>query len=84
MSMRVQKPFRYTDQDGSVIVSLAGPRLKNGQIDQYDLFISKAVVVKKFKEPFVNADGKQTVNLPSSVSITGNIPLQKRNFVLLF
>lgn len=28
MSMLVQKQFRYTDQDGSVIVSFAGPKVE--------------------------------------------------------
>lgn len=40
---------------------------------QYDLFISKAVAAKAFLEPFVNTKGKQTVNLPPSVSITGKL-----------
>ncbi len=40
---------------------------------QYDLFISKAVASKSFIEPFVNTQGKQTINLPPSVSVTGKL-----------
>lgn len=40
---------------------------------QYDLLISKAVASKSFIEPFVNTQGKQTINLPPSVSINGKL-----------
>ncbi len=38
---------------------------------QYDLFISKAVASKIFLEPFINTYGKQNINLPPTVSISG-------------
>jgi translocation and assembly module TamB len=40
---------------------------------QYDLFISKAIASKSFMDPFVNTNGKQTIYLPPSISITGKL-----------
>ena len=40
---------------------------------QYDLFILKAIASKSFIEPFVNTNGKQTIQLPPVISITGKL-----------
>jgi len=40
---------------------------------QYDLVIAKLTATKSFIDPFVNTNGKQVVNLPPSINITGKL-----------
>ena len=39
----------------------------------YNLSIAKLIAAKSFLDPFVNADGKQTINLPAALTVSGKL-----------
>lgn len=67
LSVHSDKNDIYVNASGKVYHAFSSNGL------QYDLFISKAIASKNFIEPFANALGKHTINLPPSISITGKL-----------
>jgi hypothetical protein len=67
LSVHSDKNDIYVNANGKLYNAFSSKGL------QYDLFISKAVASKNFVEPFVNTNGKQKINLPPYISVTGKL-----------